>query len=208
MSQQNVATAKSLTDALNRLDIDAWAELSSADFEWFPVLGGTVEGKSFTGREGIEEYFGELRDAWEEFRLVTDEFVTSATASWPSAPGRPGTRQRSTGRIADQRARRLPRRQDMAQPCLFRSCRGVAGGGPLFSVMLGLPGGDVRCEAEVGCACLSAPPAWVKGATRAATAAVGGRVNPIAGLRAPGRIPSVCFPPPSRKFERSWIPIV
>jgi hypothetical protein len=27
-------------------------------------------------------------------------------------------------------------------------------------------------------------------------------------LRVPGRIPSVRFPPPSRKFERSWIPIV
>jgi ketosteroid isomerase-like protein len=38
------------------------------------VLGGTVEGRSFRGREGIEEYFGELRETWEEFRLVVDEF--------------------------------------------------------------------------------------------------------------------------------------
>jgi len=69
-----VEIAKRLTDALNRLDVDASAGLSSADFEWFPVLAGTVEGKSFRGREGIEEYFGELRDTWEEFRLVIDEF--------------------------------------------------------------------------------------------------------------------------------------
>ena len=26
-----------------------------------------------TGREGIEEYFGELRETWEEFRYVVDE---------------------------------------------------------------------------------------------------------------------------------------
>ncbi|HME03536.1 MAG TPA: nuclear transport factor 2 family protein [Solirubrobacteraceae bacterium] len=74
MSQENVEIAKALTEALNRLDVDAWAELSTADFEWFPVLGGTVEGKSFRGPEGIEDYFGELRDTWEEFRVIIDEF--------------------------------------------------------------------------------------------------------------------------------------
>jgi ketosteroid isomerase-like protein len=42
MSQANVEIAKKLTAALNRLDVDAWAGLSSADFEWFPVLAGTV----------------------------------------------------------------------------------------------------------------------------------------------------------------------
>lgn len=36
------------------------------------MLGGTVEGKSFRGRQGIEEYFGELRETWEEFRFVAD----------------------------------------------------------------------------------------------------------------------------------------
>jgi ketosteroid isomerase-like protein len=73
VSQENVEVFKRATDALNRLDVDAYLDWATADFEWFPVLGGTVEGKSFQGREGVEEYYGELRDTWEEFRYVIDE---------------------------------------------------------------------------------------------------------------------------------------
>jgi ketosteroid isomerase-like protein len=73
VSQANVEVFKRATDALNRLDLDAYVSFCTADYEWFPVLGGTVEGNSFRGREGVEEYFGELRDAWEEFRYVIDD---------------------------------------------------------------------------------------------------------------------------------------
>jgi ketosteroid isomerase-like protein len=73
MSAENVEVFKRATVALNRLDVDAYLDWGTADFEWFPVLGGTVEGKSFRGREGVEEYYGELRDIWEEFRFVVDE---------------------------------------------------------------------------------------------------------------------------------------
>jgi ketosteroid isomerase-like protein len=72
MSQEKVETAKKLTAALNRFDVDAFADCCTADFEWFPVLGA-VEGTSFRGREGIEECFGEFREAWEEYRYVIDE---------------------------------------------------------------------------------------------------------------------------------------
>jgi ketosteroid isomerase-like protein len=75
MSQENVENAKGLTEAFNRLDLDAFAGHCTADVEWYPLLAGTVEGKrSFRGRQGIEEYFGELDDAWEELHLVVDEF--------------------------------------------------------------------------------------------------------------------------------------
>jgi ketosteroid isomerase-like protein len=70
---QNVDTFRRATDALNRLDVDGFADCCTADYEWFPVLGGIVEGNSFRGREGIEEYFGELRETWEEFRYVADD---------------------------------------------------------------------------------------------------------------------------------------
>jgi len=73
MSQQNLETFVRATDALNRLDVGEFADCCTADYEWFPVLGGAVEGESFRGREGIEEYFGELRETWEEFRYVVDE---------------------------------------------------------------------------------------------------------------------------------------
>ena len=75
MSQENVESAKRKTEAFSRLDLDAYADTCTADYEWYSLLAGTVEGKqSFRGRQGIEEYFAELRDAWEELRLVPSEF--------------------------------------------------------------------------------------------------------------------------------------
>jgi ketosteroid isomerase-like protein len=73
MSAENMELFTRATDALNQLDLDAYVSFCAADYEWFPVLGGTIEGNSFRGHEGVEEYFGELRDTWEEFRYVIDE---------------------------------------------------------------------------------------------------------------------------------------
>jgi ketosteroid isomerase-like protein len=73
MSQENLEVFKRATDALNRLDVGEFADCCTADYEWYPVLGGIVEGKSFRGRQGIEDYFGELRETWEEFRYVVDD---------------------------------------------------------------------------------------------------------------------------------------
>src|SRR6202011_4168764 len=61
-------------DAFNRRDADLIADLTTPDFEWFPALPGNVEGGGYRGREGIETYLGEIRDTWEELRVVGDEF--------------------------------------------------------------------------------------------------------------------------------------
>jgi ketosteroid isomerase-like protein len=45
----------------------------SANPSWFPAMGVAVEGGSFRGSEGVEKYFEELRDTWEEIRLVGKE---------------------------------------------------------------------------------------------------------------------------------------
>jgi ketosteroid isomerase-like protein len=75
MSQENVESAKRGTEAFNRLDLDAYADTCTADYEWYSLLAGTVEGKQrCRGRQGIEEYFAELRDTRQELRLVPDEF--------------------------------------------------------------------------------------------------------------------------------------
>lgn len=74
MSQQNVEIAKRSIDAFNRRDIDAYDDLYTPDFEWLPAFPGTVEGDGYVGREGIERYFGEITDTWEEFRAVAEEF--------------------------------------------------------------------------------------------------------------------------------------
>jgi ketosteroid isomerase-like protein len=73
MSQENVEIAGQGIDAYNGRDIDAFADLTTADFEWFPALDRTVEARSYRGREGIETYLGEVRNTWEELHVLGDE---------------------------------------------------------------------------------------------------------------------------------------
>ena len=74
MSQENVEMLKRAIDAFNRRDIDSLMALATPDFEWFGALLGKVEGGSYHGREGIERYFADAADTWEEFRSAADEF--------------------------------------------------------------------------------------------------------------------------------------
>ena len=64
---------KRAIDAYNRGDIDAYADLTTADFELFPALERTVEAVSYRGREGIETHLGNIRDTWEELHVLADE---------------------------------------------------------------------------------------------------------------------------------------
>jgi len=73
MSQENVEIAKRGIDAFNRRDVDGWADLMTSDFEFVPALLRVVEGGSYRGREGVERYFAEISDAWEEIRIVAEE---------------------------------------------------------------------------------------------------------------------------------------
>jgi ketosteroid isomerase-like protein len=74
MSQENVEVVKRAIDAFNRRDADGLAEFLTPDCEWFPAMLREVEGMSFQGREGLDEYFAAVSDTWEEFRIVVDEF--------------------------------------------------------------------------------------------------------------------------------------
>ena len=68
------ATAKKLTAALNRFDVDAFADCCTADFEWFPAMPGTVESVSYEGREGVGGYLRDVLDTWEDLRVLAEEF--------------------------------------------------------------------------------------------------------------------------------------
>lgn len=74
MSQENVETLRRGVDAYNRLDVSTLAEITTSDFEWFPLMVGAFESGSFRGREGIAAYFEDIRDAWEQLRVYVDEF--------------------------------------------------------------------------------------------------------------------------------------
>ena len=73
MSQANVEIVKRAFDAFNRRDLDAFMECVTPDIEYYPSLVGAVERRSFSGREGMEQYFEDQRVAWEQFRVLTDE---------------------------------------------------------------------------------------------------------------------------------------
>jgi ketosteroid isomerase-like protein len=73
MSQENVAVATQAIDAFNGSDVDAFAALTTPDFEWSPSMVA-IEGETYRGREGIERYFGSLNNAWEKFHIFRDRF--------------------------------------------------------------------------------------------------------------------------------------
>jgi ketosteroid isomerase-like protein len=74
MSQPNVEIVKRWIDAFNRRNLDDYHDLFTPDLEWFPAFPGTVEGEGHLGREGIERYFGEISDTWEEFHAIAEEY--------------------------------------------------------------------------------------------------------------------------------------
>ncbi|MCA1697326.1 MAG: nuclear transport factor 2 family protein [Actinobacteria bacterium] len=77
MSEQNMEIATQAIKAFNGSDVDAFATLTTPDFEWSPSMVA-IEGETFLGRKGIETYFGRLDDAWEKFHIRRDRFRESA----------------------------------------------------------------------------------------------------------------------------------
>jgi ketosteroid isomerase-like protein len=77
MSEDNVEVATKAISAFNGGDVDAFAALTTPDFEWSPSMVA-VEGETFLGREGIETYFGRLDEAWEKFHIHPDRFRDAA----------------------------------------------------------------------------------------------------------------------------------
>jgi ketosteroid isomerase-like protein len=99
MSQQDVETVKTLMDAVNRRDIDAYAGVTTPDFEWFPVFAARVEQDVYRGREGIEMFLGEVDETWQEFRPTPEEYRDLGDRV--VALGRLKTRGRASGVPSD-----------------------------------------------------------------------------------------------------------
>lgn len=65
---------KRWVDAFNRRDLDALMETVTSDFAFLPAMADTIDGNSFQRREGMEAYFVDVDSAWEELRLIYDEY--------------------------------------------------------------------------------------------------------------------------------------
>jgi ketosteroid isomerase-like protein len=68
----NADVARQAIAAFNASDSEAFAAVTTPDFEWSPSMS-PVDGEVFVGREGIERYFVGLRGAWEHFHVLPDE---------------------------------------------------------------------------------------------------------------------------------------
>jgi len=77
MSRGNAEVATLAISAFNEGDVEAFATLTTPDFEWAPSMVA-IEGETFRGRQGIETYFEKLGDAWEKFHIHRDRFRNSA----------------------------------------------------------------------------------------------------------------------------------
>ena len=73
MSRENVELVKRLIDAFNRRDVEGFAEITTTDFEWITSMAA-VEGEIFWGREGIDTYFARMREAWDEFLALAEDY--------------------------------------------------------------------------------------------------------------------------------------
>lgn len=61
-------------DAYNRRDIDLFfAELATPDFEWVPALVRAFDGAGYRGREGVERFYRDTEENWEELQTVVEE---------------------------------------------------------------------------------------------------------------------------------------
>jgi ketosteroid isomerase-like protein len=74
MSRENVEILKRWVDAFNRRDLDALMETVTPDFALLAAMAHTIDGNSFQAREGMEAFFVDVDSAWEELRLIYDEY--------------------------------------------------------------------------------------------------------------------------------------
>jgi ketosteroid isomerase-like protein len=62
---ENVEIIRSLVDAWNRGDREAFMALWDDEAEFYP-LRAQLEGESYRGHDGLERFFGEMAEDWEE----------------------------------------------------------------------------------------------------------------------------------------------
>jgi ketosteroid isomerase-like protein len=72
MSRANVEIAKRALDAYNRRDVAAVLAIMTDDYKTVSTLPDA--GADFEGRDGLERYFQEVADTWEEWRIIAEDF--------------------------------------------------------------------------------------------------------------------------------------
>lgn len=75
MPRDKLDVAQSVIDAYNDRDVDRlFAELATADFEYYPGIVTALGGGGYRGREGTERFALDTRENWEELQSIAEEF--------------------------------------------------------------------------------------------------------------------------------------
>ena len=75
MSQENVALAGRVLDALARRDVSRLVDLTDPEVQWHSFFAEVTlgQGGGYRGHDGIRQYVSDLNDAWEIVRADVDD---------------------------------------------------------------------------------------------------------------------------------------
>jgi ketosteroid isomerase-like protein len=68
-----VEIVKRALGAFNRRDVDAY-DAFTPDFELLPAMVAGLDGKTYRGREGYEQFLAEYGEVWETLVVVPEEY--------------------------------------------------------------------------------------------------------------------------------------
>jgi ketosteroid isomerase-like protein len=76
MSDAKLELARASVEAWGQRDAEWFIANSTPDFEFFPAIVTGVEGQgsSVRGAEGIRQFFSDLDEPWESFRVDVEEY--------------------------------------------------------------------------------------------------------------------------------------
>jgi ketosteroid isomerase-like protein len=72
MPEENLELALAVADAWNRGDHEAFLALWDEEAEFYP-LRAQLEGKSYRGLDGLERFFAEMTEQWDDVRFEIEE---------------------------------------------------------------------------------------------------------------------------------------
>ena len=77
MSRQNVETVRAMFDAFNRGDMRGFLDMCDPDIEW-DLSTRLIDPETYHGHEGVERFFEQQRETWEEAPRMEAEDLLEA----------------------------------------------------------------------------------------------------------------------------------
>jgi ketosteroid isomerase-like protein len=73
MESQNIEVVRRNLEAVNRRDADGMLACMHPDSEFVPIMAA-LEGRIYSGEEGVRQWLAEMNDHWEHFETCPETF--------------------------------------------------------------------------------------------------------------------------------------